>query len=254
MIRPVLYSTLAVVLVFLGGALLLPSEVRFERSVTIDRPVSTVFTVLERPEYVALWLPRLADEKTRVTFDGPRSGPGAVLDWSGKMRKTGTGRLEIVHSAPFKAVTARVGVKGEGEGVVELDFQRIVAGTLVTARVSANLDNEKGFMGRMVARWFGLLFERWAAPGLEHYLAGAKRHTETLPPADFAGLEVSLLKVEPVDVLLATVAEDGPAEAYRRIAVFMAEQDIERSGEPMRVSYLSDNAIVRVDALVPVRR
>jgi DNA gyrase inhibitor GyrI len=34
----------------------------------------------------------------------------------------------------------------------------------------------------------------------------------------------------------------------------MAEQDIERSGEPMRVSYLSDNAIVRVDALVPVRR
>jgi len=254
MIKPVLYWTLAVMLVFLGGALLLPAEVRFERSVTIDRPVSTVFTVLERPERLPQWLPRLAGEKTRIAFEGPRSGPGAAMQWSGKRRISGEGRLEIVHSKPFNSVAARVKVEGEGEGVIELAFHEAGAGTIVTAQVSADFVGERGFMGRMVARWFGLLFERWAAPGLEGYLARARRHIDTLPPADFAGLDVSLLKVEPVDVLTATVDENGPAEAYRRIAVFMAEQDIERSGEPMRVSYLADNGIARIDAQVPVER
>jgi len=254
MIRPILYAILTAMVLFLGGALLLPTEVRFERSLDIERPVSTVFTVLERLENVPQWLPRLANEKTSIAFDGPRSGPGAVMEWSGKRRKAGKGRLELVRSAAFTNLAARANLVGEGEGVIEMAFQKTGAGTIVTARVSADLEGERGFLGRMVARWFGLVFERWAAPGLEQYLARAKRHIETLPPADFTGLDVSVLKVRSVDVLAATVGDNGPAEAYLRIAVFMAEQDIERSGEPISVSYVTDGAVVRVDALVPVQR
>src|SRR5450755_3789424 len=95
-------------LVFLAGvvvllvciALFLPDSAHVERSITIARPSSEVFAVLNSFRRFNEWSPWFdLDPQAKYTFSGPVSGVGAKSSWTGN-KDVGTGSQEIVESKP----------------------------------------------------------------------------------------------------------------------------------------------------------
>ena len=76
-----------------------------ERSIEIDRPVSTVFTLVNGYGTFNTWSPWAArDPSATYTFSGPSSGVGARMEWSGDPRLSGKGSQEIIESTPWSKV------------------------------------------------------------------------------------------------------------------------------------------------------
>jgi Polyketide cyclase / dehydrase and lipid transport len=129
MITNILLSLGLIVAVFAIIVALRPDEFRIARSTTIDAPPELAFAQVndfhrwqQMSPYAKL------DPSARYSFDGPQTGPGASLAWSGN-GKVGEGRMSIAESRanalvrmnleflkPFKANnTAEFTFEPEGE-------------------------------------------------------------------------------------------------------------------------------------------
>ncbi|MBB2985648.1 SRPBCC family protein [Terracoccus luteus] len=80
------------------------SDFRFSRSTTIDAPPQRVHALLDDFHEWRRWSPwESLDGHMERTYDGPRSGVGAVYAWRGD-RKAGEGRMEVLESEPERVV------------------------------------------------------------------------------------------------------------------------------------------------------
>ena len=239
---------------FAGGALLLPAQVHVERSIEIQRPVSTVYTIVNGFESFAAWSPRLVrDPAMQYQVSGPDSGAGARLEWQGDPRQVGSGWQEITYSEPYRLI--KTDVQSEQQSIYRTYFhmENVAGGVRLTWGLDTDLTSGQGFAGSILARWFGLFFDRWIGSDFETGLQGLKTWIETLPGADFSGLEAGLVEVEPVDVLHAESHGDLAA-AYQAISSFMALNGIERAGQPIAVTRFGDKKNFQLSAEVPVLR
>lgn len=260
MIERVVIAVLVFLLLFFGGALLLPDEVHVERSTEIARPVSTVFTVLDRFDTFPAWSPWSArDPDVTYAVSGPEAGPGARIEWSGDPRLVGSGWMEIVDSQRNSAIRHSVGMDGGRQADSAFTIERIAGGARVTWSFKADLVRGQGVYGGLVSRYFGLLFERWIGPDFEQGLEGLKRYVESLPSADFAGLDVRRERAQPVDILYVELSGGGGisgklAGAYHDISAFMARHDLERSAQPISLKRDRGQDRFRYEAAIPVQR
>jgi len=88
----VLYAVVIAMLIFIVTALFLPKTVHVERSIEIDRPASTLFTLLNSFSTFSAWSPwSERDSGIVYQYSGPASGTGARMDWSGDPRLSGRG-------------------------------------------------------------------------------------------------------------------------------------------------------------------
>ena len=254
MISKLAYAVLAVFALFVAGAYLLPTTAHVERSIEIERPVGSVFTVLDRFDAFPAWSPWFnRDPDIEYRFSGPASGVGARLEWNGDPRLVGTGWMEITESRPNSLVRSRLVLEFQGEAETAFSIERIAGGSRVNWTFDADLVAGQGWFGGLLSRYFGLFFDRWIGSDFETGLQGLKTWIETLPGADFSGLEAGLVEVEPVDVLHAESHGDLAA-AYRAISSFMALNGIERAGQPIAVTRFGDKKNFQLSAEVPVLR
>lgn len=254
MISKLAYAVLAVFVLFVAGAYLLPTTAHVERSIEIDRPVGSVFTVLNRFDAFPAWSPWFVrDPGIEYRFSGPASGVGARLEWSGDPRLVGTGWMEITESRPNSLVRSSLVLEFQGEAETAFRIERIAGGSRVSWSFDADLVAGQGWFGGLLSRYFGLFFDRWIGSDFETGLEGLKSWTETLPGADFSGLEAGLLEVEAVDVLLAESHGDLAA-AFQAISSFMAMNGIERAGQPIAVTRFGEQKNFQLSAEVPVLR
>ena len=73
---------LVLVVALVGVAIVLPGSAHVERSVTIERPASEVFAVLDSYRRFNDWSPWAAkDPNAHYTISGAASGVGARLSW-----------------------------------------------------------------------------------------------------------------------------------------------------------------------------
>jgi uncharacterized protein YndB with AHSA1/START domain len=140
--------------VFAGGGLLLPGEIRVERSAVIPAPPSAVFPYLNAARKFNEWSPWAAlDPQTQYAFTGPAEGVGSRMQW--QSAQTGSGSLEIVESVPDQKATYALDFGGMGTAEAVLTLAPEAGGTRVTW----------GFVSRLpynpVARWMGNLVGRW---------------------------------------------------------------------------------------------
>jgi effector-binding domain-containing protein len=263
MIEKIIFATIVSLVLFVAGGLLLPREVQVERSVEITRPVSTVFAVLNRPGSYPGWLSRPGREADMgFQSSGPVYGAGSRLSWSGDVRQSGKGWMEITESRQPASITARVWIEGQGEAESLIAVERIAGGARVTCAVRTDLALGRGVFGALVARYFGLLFDRWAGAGLEKHLSGLRAYTESLSETDFSGLVVEKTNVEPLDVLYVQRATSNPAHtnesaalasAFQQITSFMADHELELSSQPMTLTYTDGKGGSRREAAIPVQ-
>lgn len=262
-IHKTLFMVFISIALFVGAAMLLPAQVHVERSIDIQRPVSTVFSMVNGFESFAAWSPRLVrDPAMQYRVSGPDSGAGARLEWQGNPRQAGSGWQEITYSEPYRLVKADVQLDQQPLYRSYFHVEKVAGGSRLTWGLDTDLTDGQGVAGNIMARWFGLFFDRWVGTDFEKGLERLKIFAESLPAVDFAALEVDIVEVEPADVLYVPVGGNAQqsgvagsmAEAFREITAFMVEQDLAMSAQPMAITRSWDEKGFRIDAAIPVVR
>ena len=157
----------AVGLVLALGGLLLPATTHVERSVVIDRSPEQVFATLNSFERFSAWSPWAEyDPQARYTFEGPASGVGARMRWSGN-RSVGSGSQEITTSEPHRRVVVALDFDGSQAQAAYL-LEPEGDGT----RLTWAFDTEHGM--NPFKRWLGLLFDRMIGADYEKGLRKLK--------------------------------------------------------------------------------
>lgn len=261
MFRKIIYLIVITVLIFVLTGLLLPGTAHVERSITISRPASTVFMLLNGFNTFAAWSPwSERDPETVYGYSGPQFGPGARMSWTGDPRLVGSGWQEITESTPWSMIRMQMDFDQMGEATSWYRIEPIDSGVELTWGFDMDLTEDQGFVGGLMMRYFGLFFDRWIGADYEVGLSRLKTYAETLPAADFSGLEVSTVTVEPVDILYVKLGrresadgmEAGLAAAYQEITALMEAQSIEMLEQPMAISRSWDAENYEIDAAIPI--
>jgi ribosome-associated toxin RatA of RatAB toxin-antitoxin module len=160
---------LAAIVVAVG--LMLPSTVHVERSTVIAAPATAVFPYVNNYRLFNSWSPwAKKDPDTRYTFSGPESGVGAKLGWESKT--LGNGSQAIVESETDRRVKVALDFGGMGKATATYTLSAEANGTKVTWAFDEDFGNN------LLARYFGLLFERFIGEDYEQGLANLKTMVE----------------------------------------------------------------------------
>lgn len=246
---------------FVSVGLFLPAEVHVERSVAINRPPATVFTLLNSYRHFNEWSPWAdLDPDAEFMHSGPESGPGARLSWRGDPALIGTGWQEITMSRPNERVEIDLDFGSQGVARAWFDIRGDQLGSLVTWSFDTDLTEGVGFWGGLAGRYFGLFFDRWIGQDYEKGLADLKRFAESLPAGDFSQADIALVQAEPVPVLqLSGEAASEPeavaaalADAYGRIMAVVQRENLTLDGQPMAITRSWEGERYRFEAAIPV--
>ena len=261
MFKKVLYAAVIITITLFILGFFLPKTVHVERSTQINRPGSTIFTLVNGFETISEWSPWLVrDPLATFEFSGPASGVGARMEWHGDPRLSGNGYQEIIESKPWTLVRSQVNLEQQGEAMTYFTIAPSVDGALVTWGFDSDLTKGQNFTSGLVVRYFGLLFDRWIGADYELGLSRLKTFAESLPDVDFSDLDVQIMDVEPVDILYvqnssgqnaADIAE-VLATAFREISTFIAENEIAIAAQPMAITHAGSENGYAFDAAIPV--
>lgn len=250
-----------VLLAILIAGQFLPSRVVVERSVNVNRPAATVFTLLNGFRTWAEWSPWAAmDPQAEFLRSGPEFGVGARLDWMGDPSLIGAGWQEITVSAPFERIELTTNIGAQGEALTRYEVRGDQLGSRVTWTFETDVTAGQGMLGSLLGRYFGLFLQRWVSADFEQGLANLKAYAEALPGRDFTGAEIALLDVSPMPVLAVAGASDsepgaiaaGLAAAYAEITNWALANDIELGGQPLAITRDWDDDAYRFEAAIPL--
>ena len=242
---------------FVVGGLLLPRTVEVERSIVIDAPRATVFTVLNGFRQFGKWSPWAGiDPNATTTLSGPAVGVGAKLSWSGNA-DVGTGTQEITEAVPYERIVLRLGF-GDFPGTFGARYQLADEGS--GTRVTWVFEGDYG--GSIVGRWFGLFVDGMVGSDYEKGLARLKGLVEQLPKGDFSGLEVVAIETtaDPI-VQLSVRSLDNPnaigvalGVAYSRLSGYMSVAGLKQTAAPIAFFRAAEQGTLTLDAAIPVDR
>ena len=252
---------LALFTVFIAVGYSLPKQVHVERSISIERPASMMFALLNSYEHNQDWSPWAdRDPDAEFVVSGPESGVGARLSWIGDPQLVGSGWQEIVASRPYEQIDIKLDF--DAQGVADVSFTLASQGdaTHVTWSFDSDLTEGLGDLDAFLARYFGLLFDRWVGGDYEKGLVNLKQYAESLSVADFSQLEITRLDVIAQDILyVSTSSSQYPqdiaiamAAAYGEISLLMNNADIDMAGQPMAISRAWEEGSYQFDAAIPV--
>ena len=252
---------LLLISVFIVTGYLLPRQVHIERSITIERPATMMFEILNSYRHFNEWSPwAKRDPKALFTISGPESGVGARMSWVGDPQLVGSGWQEIVASKPYEQIDIKLDF--DAQGVADTGFTLIAKGdgTEITWFFDSDLTKGVNFLDSFLARYFGLLFDRWVGGDYEAGLANLKAYAESLPVSDFSQLEIGRVAVAAQRILYVTTnSSQDPADialamaaAYAEISEFMNQAGIAMSGQPMAITRAWEEGSYQFDAAIPV--
>ncbi len=122
MLKKILIALALLILGFVVVVALQPSDFRVERSTTVAAPQAEVFAQVNDLHKWDAWSPwAKLDPDAKITFEGPESGQGAAMSWSGN-DKVGEGKMTVVESQPDAAVKLKVDFVKPFEGSSNSDF------------------------------------------------------------------------------------------------------------------------------------
>ncbi|MGB5291505.1 MAG: SRPBCC family protein [Lysobacterales bacterium] len=246
---------------FVVTGYLLPKRVHVERSITIERPAPMIFEILNSYRYFNEWSPwAKRDPDARFTVSGPESGVGARISWAGDPQLVGSGWQQIVASKPYEQINIKLDF--DAQGVADTGFTLTPAGdaTRVTWFFDSDLTEGVNLLDSFLARYFGLLFDRWVGGDYELGLANLKKFAESLPASDFSQLKIERVDVEAQTILFVTsTSRQDPSDiaramsvAYAEISEFMNLKGIRMNGQPMAITRARGEGNYQFDAAIPV--
>ena len=261
MLKKLLFILIVLFLLFAGIGMMLPATAHVERTTVIDRPASTIFTILNGYTLFSSWSPwALRDPDIVYAYSGPESGQGARMDWVGEPRLVGSGWQEIIASKPWSLIETAVDFEQQGEAIARFRIEPVRPGTRVTWTFDSNLVAGDNFLNGIINRYFGLLFDKWIGADYEEGLGRLKSFAESMPAADFSDLEVDVVDVEALDILYVTTQinndaseiSDSLASAYGEITAFMAASGLAIESQPLAITRTLGDTGFQIEAAIPV--
>lgn len=168
----VVYTLIALLVIFMGGAYVLPGEAVVERQITIAAPPDKVFAIvsdLKRFKEFSPWAE--IDPGLHYTFEGPETGIGQKMSWTSDNPQLGTGSQTVVDYQPNKRFATTLDFGEMGDAIAYFNFTPVANDTKVTWGFKSLLRNP-------LERWMGLLFDRWIGADYEKGLAKLKTLAE----------------------------------------------------------------------------
>ena len=200
-----LISLVVVIVLFSAVGLFLPSERYVKYQIESNRPISTVYDVLNGFTRFDEWNTLRSDRMLKSQVSDPANGEGATMSYSSLNRSTGKGTWELVESVPEKKIKYKITDSSQG-------FDKFV--TFELNRTGPNKKNtsvlqyyEVDYGWNLFGRYAGMYVERNVGDQLK---AGMKRLSTFLamiPKLSYADREEPIIFVElpAVNVLAATV-------------------------------------------------
>jgi effector-binding domain-containing protein/carbon monoxide dehydrogenase subunit G len=258
---------LLVVLVVLaiGVAFVLPGSAHVERSITIARPPSVVFAVLNSFRRFNDWSPWVGkDPQAHYTISGPVAGVGAKESWVGDPRTVGSGSQEIIESKPNESVTMALDFGDMGKATARFLLSADGKGARVTWTLDtqAPLALDGHLLWNATGRYIGLFMDKMVGPDYESGLAKLKTLSETFPDVDIAGVTGAAVTVAPRPIYFVS-ASSGPGaesakavltEAYAKLGKYLGDNGLTMQGAPLTITTSYDKSGWKFDAAVPVDR
>lgn len=168
----VAYVLIALLVVFMGGAYVLPGEAVVERTITVTAPPDKVFGIasdLRRFKEFSPWAE--IDPGLHYTFEGPETGIGQKMSWQSDNPQLGSGSQTVVDYQPNTRFATTLDFGDMGDAIAYFDFVPVDNDTKVTWGFKSLLRNP-------LERWMGLLFDRWIGADYEKGLAKLKTVAE----------------------------------------------------------------------------
>lgn len=153
-LRNLLIGLAILIALAVGGAYLLPRHVIVERDVVLDAPPEEVFAQVNSLQAFSEWSPwNDYDPDMTVTFSGPETGVGNVMEWRSEHPQVGQGRQEIVEVVENEFVRTALDFGDMGTAEAWWVLSPEGDGT----RVVWGLDADMGM--NPVGRWMGLFLD-----------------------------------------------------------------------------------------------
>lgn len=254
---------LVLIVVLIGVAFVLPSSAHVERSITINRPASEVFGVLNSYRRFNEWSPWAAkDPNAKYQITGPATGVGAKESWVGDPKTVGSGSQEIVESTPNKTVATALDFGDMGKARARFDLTPSGDATKVvwSLDTQAPLAIDGKILWNTIGRYMGLFMDKMVGPDYEQGLAKLKTLVESLPAADVSGINGEEVTLAPQKIYYisgsanADTAKEVLTDIYMRIGKLMGANKIAMTGAPLTITTSYDATAWKFDAGIPVDR
>jgi hypothetical protein len=125
-----------------------PAEFRVERSAVIAAPASVVFAQVNDFNNWNAWSPwAKLDPDAKYTYEGEKSGKGAIFTWSGN-KEVGKGRMEILDTVPDERIRIKLDFLEPMEATSTTEFAFKPADS--QTRVTWTMTGQNNFMAKAV--------------------------------------------------------------------------------------------------------
>lgn len=164
------YFLIALVIIFMGGAYILPGEAVVERRIDIAAPPEKVFAIvgdLRRFNEFSPW----AEPGTQYTFDKPEIGIGQKMSWASDNPQVGSGSQIVVDHVPNTRFATVLNFGDMGDAISYIELKPVANDTSVTWGFRSLLRNP-------LERWMGLLYDREFGEDLKKGLGKLKAIAE----------------------------------------------------------------------------
>lgn len=255
-LRYLVLALLVILVIVVIVGLFLPSKVRLERSIDINRDKQTIFKVINSLSNFNQWSPWYDyDVNAEYVISGAPSGIGSKLTWNGN-EKVGTGSNEIIESELNSRIKTKFFFgKSDAPAFSTIILKQDETLTKVTNVIWA-FENDFGY--NVFYRYFGLVLEDMIAPDYERGLEKLKIHVESLPLYDYSNITIVDTQAEKTYAFSATTSikseEITPviASSYGKIINFITSNNINMVGTPKIINLKFEEDIYQFLAAIPV--
>lgn len=256
---------LVLIVALIGAAFFLPGSAHVERSITIARPASVVFAVLNSYRRFNDWSPWAAkDPNAHYTISGPVAGVGAKQSWQGDPKTVGSGSQEITESKPNESVTTALDFGDMGKARARFVLSPDGKGTRVkwTLDTEAPLAPDGKLIRNAIGRYMGFFMDRMVGPDYQTGLAKLKTLVETFPDVDISGISGDAVVLAPRKIYFVSASSGTDpdsaravlTEAYGKLGKYLRDNSLTMQGAPMTITSRYDKSGWKFDAAIAVDR
>ncbi|MEM6768412.1 MAG: SRPBCC family protein [Bacteroidota bacterium] len=168
-----LFAAVAVIAVLFGIMMMLPSEYKVERSLTMDAPAETIFAHVNDFKQWPNWMPWIQkDPNMALTFGENTQGEGGWYSWQSDNDEVGNGKLSIVESQAGTFIKTKLEFEGMDPGYGSWTFEPSGDQTTVTWGMEGDMGMNP--IGKVIAQFM----DGMVGPDFEKGLASIKEITE----------------------------------------------------------------------------
>ena len=171
--RKVITFIVAVAAILTAVSYMLPREVTVQRTLNINATPDAIFPYVNSMQATEAWSPWLErDPGVKLVYEGPDSGVGNRMTWESEHPQVGSGTQEIIASIENSQVRTALDFGQMGTAMASFDLKPNGA----TTELTWGFVTDTGM--NPIARWMGLMMDRWVGADYEVGLAGIKALVE----------------------------------------------------------------------------